>query len=319
MPQAVSGIHHITAIAGDPQANLNFYAGVLGLRFVKRTVNFDDPGTYHFYYGDEAGMPGTILTFFPWGAHGVRGRRGLGQATTVSFSVPRGSLPFWQERLTALGIRYREPTVRFGERVLSTADPDGIPLELVATEDDRPGYATAEIPPEAAIRGLHSALLAEEGFDQTAALLEDALGLRRVAEEDGRVRFGAEAPAGFVDLVCLPTAQRGTTGTGAIHHLAFRVPDDSAQEALRESLRAEGVNVTPALDRQYFRSVYFREPGGVLFEIATDTPGFLWDEDKRELGKTLKLPPWYEEQRGGLERVLPEISVPKPYTQEKRI
>ena len=326
MPQAVRGIHHITAIAGDPQANLDFYAGVLGLRLVKRTVNFDDPGTYHFYYGDELGSAGTVLTFFPWGKRGAAGRGGLGQTTTIGFSIPRGSLPFWQERLTALGIRFADPVKRFGERVLALSDPDGIPIELVASDDERPGYATPAIPREAAIRGFHSVLLAEEGFEGTAALLEGSLGFRRVAEEGDRARFAAAtadgsdaAPATYVDLVCVPTARNGVMGVGAIHHLAFRVPDEAAERALRETLAARGVNVTPVIDRQYFHSVYFREPGGVLFEIATDTPGFLRDEKAERLGQELMLPAWYEEQRGALEQVLPRITVPKPFSQEKRV
>ncbi|NBC28364.1 MAG: ring-cleaving dioxygenase, partial [Spirochaetes bacterium] len=191
---------------------------MLGLRLVKRTVNFDDPGTYHFYYGDEIGSPGTILTFFPWGTRGARGRRGLGQATTIGFSVPHGSLPFWQERLTALGIRVADPVKRFGERVLALSDPDGIPVELVAADDQRPGYPSAAIPREAAIRGFHSVVLAEEGFERTSAVLHDSLGLRRVAEEGDRVRFAAApvgttasaaAPVGYVDIVCLPTARSG--------------------------------------------------------------------------------------------------------------
>lgn len=326
MAPTVTGLHHVTAIAGEPQANLDFYAGILGLRLVKRTVNFDDPGTYHFYYGDDYGGPGTVLTFFPWDGSPRRGRAargspGLGQATTISFSVPPGSLPFWQSRLAALGAEASAPVDRFGDKAILLRDPDGIALELVATEDSRSGYPTAQIPAEAAIRGFHSVLLTVEGYQQTADVLESTLGFRTVARDDKRTRFAAgdEGPGTFVDVAALPTGRPGAMGVGAVHHVAFRVPDDEAHGEMRSSLVDAGMNVTPIIDRQYFHSVYFREPGGVLFEIATDNPGFLRDEPLDLLGHTLKLPAWFEEQRGVLEQVLPAVRVPEPFTEERRV
>ncbi len=326
MAPTVTGLHHVTAIAGDPQANLDFYAGVLGLRLVKRTVNFDDPGTYHFYYGDDYGAPGTVLTFFPWGGsprrrRAARGTPGLGQATTISFAVPLGSLPFWQSRLAALGVEASAPVDRFGDTAVILKDPDGITLELVAAQDDRPGYPTAQIPAEAAIRGFHSVLLTVEGYQQTADVLEGTLGFRRVARDDKRTRFAAgdECPGTFVDVAALPTGRPGSMGVGIVHHVAFRVPDDETHGEMRSSLVDAGMNVTPIIDRQYFHSVYLREPGGVLFEIATDNPGFLRDEPLDSLGHTLKLPAWFEEQRGALEQVLPAVRVPEPFAEERRV
>ncbi|MFP4484316.1 MAG: ring-cleaving dioxygenase [Spirochaetaceae bacterium] len=326
MTPAVTGIHHITAIAGDPQRNLDFYAGILGLRLVKRTVNFDDPGTYHFYYGDAYGAPGTVLTFFPWGGSPRSGRvsrgiPGLGQATTISFSVPSGALPFWQSRLAALGVEVSRPVDRFGHRAVLLKDPDGISLALVAAEDDRPGYPTAQVPAEAAIRGFHSVLLTVEGYRQTADVLEGTLGFRAVARSDNHTRFAAGdgGPGTYVDVAALPTGRPGAMGVGAVHHVAFRVPDDEAHGEMRSSLVDSGMNVTPIMDREYFHSVYFREPGGVLFEIATDNPGFLRDEPLDSLGHTLKLPAWFEEQRGVLEQVLPAVRVPEPFPEERRV
>lgn len=328
MSISVSGIHHVTAIAGDPQANLDFYAGVLGLRLVKRTVNFDDPGTYHLYYGDRLGSPGSVLTFFPWGKGAVKGGPGLGQVTRLSFSVPPGSLPFWKQRLAALGVAVRGPFSRFGESLLELADPDGIAIELVAAADAREGYSTPATPPEVAIRGFHAVSLAEEAAEGTLELLESVLGFRRIGDqavepqdsgESGRrLRLAADG-AGYVDLHTLPTARPGVMGVGAVHHLAFRVPTDEAQEDVRARLARRGVNVTSPLDRQYFRSIYFREPGGVLFEVATDPPGFLRDESEEELGRSLRLPDWYEKQRGLLEEVLPALRVPSAFTEEKRV
>lgn len=314
-----SGIHHITAVAGDPQANLDFYAGVLGLRFVKKTVNFDDPGTYHLYYGDETGSPGTILTFFPWGPRVGRGEPGVGQAVTVAFSVPPGSLRFWQERLAALSVEVAGPTQQFGERRIEMADPDGLTVALVEDASDgarRPGAPTAQIPDGAAVRGFHSVLLAEEGYEQTAALLTGPLGFRSIGTEDNRMRFQAGNAGGVVDITVSPTAPRGRMGTGSVHHVAYRTPDDPSQVAMRAELLKAGANVTPVIDRQYFHSIYFREPGGVLFEVATDPPGFAVDEAPEELGSALKLPPQYESQRSVIEQILPPISVPEPFAPE---
>ena len=310
---ATLGIHHVTAIAGDAQRNLHFYAGVLGLRFVKRTVNFDDPGTYHFYFGDATGSPGSILTFFPWpGAHA--GRAGVGQAAVTALAIPPTSLGWWLERLVAHGVRHDMPARRCGgEQALAFRDPDGLLLELVAHPGAlaREGWGGGPVPAEHAIRGVHGVTLWEDGLEETSALLTGQLGFRALTSEGNLFRFAAgdAVPGAFVDVRCAPDFWQGTTGVGAVHHVAFRVGDDAAQLALRDALAGHGLNVTPPLDRQYFRSVYFREPGGVLFELATDAPGFLIDEPFEALGAALKLPPQYERMRGDLERVLSPIDV----------
>ncbi len=308
------GIHHVTAIAGPPQRNLDFYAGVLGLRFIKRTVNFDDPSTYHLYYGDEVGNPGTVLTFFPWGNNGApAGRPGTGQLTTTAFSIPRESLGYWTERLVEHGVRFEKPVERFGDSMLHFADPDGIGLELVAeAEDTRPGWQTGPVPEEHAVRGFESVALSEKEPGRTAELLTGVLGFRRAGEEDGRFRYeaGEGGSGNRVHLLHQPEGPTGRMGIGAVHHVAFRVPDHESHEEIREEIAKLGYSVTPVIDRQYFDAIYFREPGGVLFEIATDPPGFTTDETVGELGTNLKLPPQYEEHRADLERTLPELSLP---------
>jgi len=314
MSEQIEGIHHVTAIAGDPQHNVDFYTGVLGLRLVKLTVNFDDPGTYHLYFGDEAGRPGTILTFFPWpGA--PRGRRGVGQATGVAFSVPAGALAYWSERLDRHGVAREEPRDRFGQAVLPFLDPDGLSLELVAHEAAAQAPRNGgPVPPEVAIRGFFGVTLAEEGYERTAAMLTRTLGFRLVGEEGSRFRFatGAGACGGVVDLACLPDAAPGHTAVGCVHHVAWRAATPEAQAARRGQLIQAGLNVTPAIDRKYFRSIYFREPGGVLFEIATDPPGFAVDEPADELGSHLMLPAWLEPARARVERALPPLRLPQP-------
>jgi glyoxalase family protein len=307
-----TGLHHVTAIAGDPQRNVDFYLQVLGLRLVKRTVNFDAPDTYHLYYGDEAGTPGSILTFFPWpGA--PRGRRGTGQTTTVGFSVPEGSLGWWADRLRAAGVESEEPVTRAGEDVLALYDPDGLRLELVASPspDTRPPWESGPVPGDRAVRGLHAVTMSEGGPDPTAALLTDRLGFRLADEGDGRFRFAAGdgGPGALVDVVAQPAAPRGLVAAGTVHHVAWRAPDDPAQESWRSELVASGIDVTPILDRRYFHSIYFREPGGVLFEIATDNPGFATDEPVAELGTGLRLPPWLEPERARIEAALPELKI----------
>ncbi|MDR7485990.1 MAG: ring-cleaving dioxygenase [Armatimonadota bacterium] len=317
MDPQILGIHHVTAIASDPQANLDFYAGVLGLRLVKRTVNFDDPGTYHLYYGDGVGTPGTLMTFFPWpGA--PRGQVGAGMVSATAFAIPPGALPFWQARLRAHGVIVEEPGVRFDGDVLTFTDPDGLPLELVTdgTADDARAWTGGPVPPQAALRGVHSVTLTVAGLGEdcgsTRAVLE-RLGWQVAAQVGARTRYvlGAGGPGATLDLVCAPAAPRGQYAAGTVHHVAWRTPDDAHQSGWRERVREAGLDVTPVQDRQYFRSIYFREPGGVLFEIATDPPGFTVDESPEMLGSGLRLPPWLEPMRPRLERTLPPLRSPE--------
>ncbi len=307
-------IHHVTAIAGAPQRNLDFYAGLLGLRLVKLTVNFDDPGSYHLYFGDETGGPGSILTFFPW-PDGQRGRQGPGQVGAVSLAIPPASLGWWIERLLGHGIKYDGPSRRFDEQVLAFADPDGLLLELVATPRVAAvaGWADGRVPAEHAMRGIHGTTIWEDGDQGTADFLTGLMGFRPAGEEDNRLRFeSAAAGVGtVVDLRRVPGFWAGAGGVGTVHHVAFRAASDEAQLAQRERLSAAGVDVTPVVDRQYFHSVYFREPGGVLFEIATDPPGFTLDEPLAELGTSLKLPPRYERLRDRIEQTLPPVRLPQ--------
>ncbi len=317
MTPQISGIHHVTAIAGDPQQNVDFYAGVLGLRLIKLTVNFDDPGTYHLYYGDGLGSPGTIMTFFPWpGA--PRGVVGLGQVGITAFSVPAAAIDYWRGRLEAHGVAVRGPDARFDEQVLSLEDPDGLPLELVACGGDaRPGWERGPVPGEHAVRGFHSAALAERGpreaSEPTTRLLAESMGFRLVAEAGDRLRYamGDGGPGALVDVLMLTGAPRGQLAAGTIHHVAWRTPDDAHQAAWRAEIAAAGLDVTPVRDRQYFRSIYYREPGGVLFEIATDPPGFATDEAPEHLGERLMLPPWLEPKRDSLQRALPRLRLPE--------
>ena len=312
MSTETSGIHHVTAIAGEPQPNVAFYVGLLGLRLVKRTVNFDDPGTYHLYYGDGAGTPGSIMTYFPWpGAR--RGRIGAGQLTVTSFSAPAASLGYWTERLVGAGVRFEKPEDRFGDTVLRFRDPDGLRLELVAAaDDDRDGWADGPVPAEQAVRGFHHVTLAVTDPSRTAGLMTGPLGFRQTGEAEGRTRYeaGGGGPGSIVDVADGTGFPRGTIGVGTVHHVAFRVPDHESQLELRGELEALGYNVTPVLDRNYFRSIYFREPGSVLFEIATDPPGFAADEEPEHLGETLKLPSWLEPQRDRIEGTLPPLHIP---------
>ena len=306
-----TGIHHVTAISGEPQRNVDFYAGVLGLRLVKKTVNFDDPETYHLYYGDGAGHPGTIMTFFPW-AQAPGGRIGAGQLVVTSFSIPATSLGFWTERLIEQGVRFEKPRDRFGETVLTFEDPDRLRIELVAAEDGRLAWSEGTVPAEYSVRGFHHVSLAAGDTQNTVDLMTETLGFWQVDETEGRFRLSAGdgGPGNTVDVISASGFPSGSMGVGTVHHVAFRVPDEETQIALREEVSALGYNVTPVLDRNYFRSIYFREPGGVLFEIATDPPGFAVDEEETELGTHLKLPPWLEARRDRLEEVLPPLRVP---------
>ena len=306
-------IHHVTAIAGEPQRNLDFYAGLLGMRLVKLTVNYDDPGTYHFYYGDELGRPGTLLTFFPW--TGSRpGRQGTGQINGVGLAIPQSSLGYWVERLLSLGVKFEGPTRRFGEQVLAFADPDGLMLELVATPRvaDLEGWRDGPVPAEQAIRGVHGVTIWEDGDAGSAAFLTDTMGYTIQEQVENRVRLesGSEVLGTLVELRRAPGFWRGGDGAGTVHHVAFRAPDDAEQVERKRKLRDMGVQVTDVRDRTYFRSIYFREPGGVLFEIATDGPGFTVDETPAELGTALRLPVRLENMRQRLEVSLPPLRPP---------
>lgn len=310
MTPLLGGIHHMTAVASDPRANVRFYTGTLGLRLIKRTINYDDPGTYHLYYGDGTGSPGTILTFFPWpGA--ARGRIGTGQQTATALSVGGGSLPFWRERLAKNGVAYTDAPVRFGREVLTLTDPDGLPLELIADNESDPRLAWTEsvVPPEHAIRGIGSVTLTETDAAPTQAMLTETLGFQKLAQEGERTRYGLAGgePGKIVDVVHAPDAQPGLPGAGIVHHIAFRTADDAQQELWLAALREADIPVSPVRDRQYFHSIYFHEPGRVLFEIATDLPGFTTDEDAAHLGERLCLPAWLEPQRTQIEHALPPL------------
>jgi len=311
MTDNVRGIHHVTAIASDPRANAQFYTEVLGLRLVKRTVNFDDTSTYHLYYGDETGTPGTVLTFFPFGG-GRQGRPGRGQATATAFVVPEGSLDYWADRLETEGLDVGAPTERFGETVLPFADPDGQPLELVEGESDVDPWRDGPVPNEYAIRGFHGVTLSSADPEVTGSVLE-AMGHEPDGEDGDRRRYRTDGERAIVvDLRTGGGGQRGAPGAGTVHHVAFRTPDDESQSAWRERLSEIGLSVTPQKDRRYFRSIYFREPGGVLFEIATDEPGFTRDESVAELGSELKLPEWLEADRERIEAQLGDLDAPDP-------
>ncbi len=304
------GLHHVTAIASDPQRTVDFYQGVLGLRLVKQTVNFDAPDTYHLYFGDEGGSPGTILTFFP--APGApQGRHGAGQATTTGLAVPSGALGWWDERLRGLGVDVLAREQRDDEDVLALADPDGLRVELVASErgDAPPPWPDGPVPGEAAIRGLAHVTLTEHRLEPTAEHLTDRLGFTLVGERGDRVRFatGSGQAGQRVDVVVSPGAPKGLVAAGTVHHVAWRAPERATQERWRAALAEAGVDATPVVDRQYFTSIYFREPGGALFEIATDPPGFTTDETVATLGSGLRLPPWLEPHRERIAASLPEL------------
>lgn len=305
MTKEIKGIHHITAIAGDAKRNFDFYTKVLGLRFVKRTVNFDDPHSYHFYFGDEQGTPGTILTFFPWGSAVRQGRRGAGMATEIGYSVPEGSIDFWLKRFEEKNVIYNKPAEKFGEKYLTFLDPDGLKLELVEakTKDGRKPYETTQVKADIATRGFYNATLTLNDIKPTAAILTDVFGYTLIDKDVNRYRYATDSvdTANIIDLVELPAEQRGIGAGGTVHHIAFRVSNDEAQLAMREKILERGLNITPQIDRNYFHSLYFREPGGVLFEIATDNPGFTVDEPLDELGTNLKLPAQYEPYRKEIE------------------
>lgn len=309
MNTVISGVHHVTAITADAQQNIDFYCGVLGLRLVKLTVNFDDPESYHMYYGDELGRPGTIMTFFAWpGA--PRGRVGPPQLTAASFAAPAHALDYWADLVRNHQL---ERTSRFGETVLSFRDPDGIRLEITGSaSSSSTSAAGGPIASNYALSGFQGVTISEEGYENTAKLLTELMGYKLEGHEGNRFRYRAAGGqlASTLDLLCVPDARRGSIGAGIVHHVAFRTPDAAQQRAWRDELVQRGFNVSPVMDRTYFQSIYFREPGGVLFEIATDRPGFTVDEPARELGTTLKLPPQYEAYRGRLEKTLPRLRLP---------
>jgi glyoxalase family protein len=310
MENTILGIHHITAIAGRAKTNYDFYTRVLGLRLIKKTVNFDDPKTYHLYYGDEVGSPGTILTFFPW--EGIAaGRRGSRQVTEIGYSIPEGSLDFWLERLEKNNVIYNKPAVKFGERYLTFLDPDGLKFELTIAKhtDDRKPWATTEITEAHAIRGFHHITITTNKIDATAEVLTKILGYTLAEKEVNRSRFITDkvTQAAIVDLVEAPGEMAGHVAGGSVHHVAFRVKDEQSLLYFRDKIVAIGLHITEKIDRNYFYSLYFREPGGVLFELATDNPGFTVDETLAELGTALKLPAQYESRRNELESILPQL------------
>lgn len=310
MENKILGLHHITAIAGDAQRNYDFYTKTLGLRLVKKTVNFDDPQTYHFYFGDEVGSPGTILTFFPW-ANVRQGNNGAGMATEIGYSTPKGSLDFWKARFEEMNVRHGDIRERFGERQLVFQDPDGLWLSLIEAKqiDHRKGWETAEIKSDAAIRGFHTVTLTLNDIRATAAILTEVFGYKLVEQEGSIYRYQTNAveSAAFVDLLEAPQAKRGINAGGTNHHVAFRVKDEATLMEIRKKIVARGLHITEKINRDYFFSLYFREPGGVLFEIATDNPGFATDETVENLGTTLQLPDQYEPMRDQIEKGLPSL------------
>ncbi len=310
MNNLINGLHHITALASDAQKNVDFYVGVLGLRMVKKTINFDAPDVYHLYYGDETGSPGSILTFFPY-AGLTRGRKGGGQLTYSAFSIPTASLSYWMDRLVEFGVPYSGPYQRFNETYLRFEDFDGMGVELVANGNDlRPGWDNGKIPAEYSIRGFYTATLNEFNIDRTVSLLTDVMQHKLIAEEQDLFRFEAlnGGPGAYVDVMRSPKDVRALQGAGSVHHIAFATDSDESQLEIREQLLSAGFNPTGVLDRNYFHSIYYREPGGILFEIATNPPGFAVDEAVAELGSALKLPEWYEPRRAKIEAELPVIS-----------
>ncbi|KAA8484169.1 glyoxalase family protein [Arcticibacter tournemirensis] len=310
MESTINGIHHITAIAGNAKRNFEFYTKVLGLRLVKKTVNFDDPETYHLYYGDKNGTPGTILTFFPWD-NIMTGRRGSRQATEIGYSVPEGSLDFWLKRFDQHNVTYNKVAEKFGEPYLTFLDPDGLKLELIVSRnaDLRLPWETDEVKGENATRGFHNVTITSNKIQPTADILTEVFGYRLLEQHVNRFRFITDAVenAAIVDLVEVPGEQVGHVAGGSVHHVAFRVKDENVLMQYREKIEKLGLHITDKIDRNYFYSLYFREPGGVLFELATDNPGFAADESVEELGSHLKLPAQYEQYRSRLEETLPEL------------
>lgn len=314
-PAPILGLHHVTAIASDAQANLDFHVGVLGLRLIKRTVNFDDPSAAHFYFADSTGSPGTVLTFFPW-RHVKRGQRGSGETQATAFAIAPDSIGWWSERLSRLGVDLIETGERFADPFIAFEDPDGMRLELVASvsHTDLPQDDGSALPPLHAIRGFHSVTLAVAAVDATAALLRDTMGFVERESEGSRLRLtatsGPTTPARAIDLLSTPDAPPSKLGAGSVHHIAFRMADEADQVRWHAALSEHGVKSTRIVDRHYFRSLYFREPGGVIFEFATDLPGFAIDEPVDQLGHDLMLPAWLESRRDSIVAALPKVTLP---------
>ena len=310
MQNRILGLHHITAIADSAKRNLDFYTQVLGVRLVKKTVNFDDPGTYHFYFGNETGTPGTILTFFPWEGIG-KGTNGTGLATHIGYSVPQGSLEFWKLRLQQSGIAVEEGEI-FGEKMISFKDPDGLQLQFIesSASDNRKVWTTDDIKDENALKGFHNVTLTLKKAEPTIKVLTDILGYGLQKQEENRYRFATDAidTANLIDIIENDKIPAGRNAGGTNHHIAFRVENEAVLMEYREKVMSAGLSITPKIDRDYFYSLYFREPGGVLFEIATDNPGFTVDEPLNELGQNLKLPKQYEAMRSQIEQALPKLS-----------
>lgn len=312
MKNKITGLHHVTATSDNPQENVDFYAGILGLRMVKKTVNFDAPNVYHLYYGNELGQPGTIMTFFPY--EGLRrGRKGNGQLTVTSFSIPNNALEYWMKRLDKFNIKYTKPMQRFAdEQFIYFEDLDGLGIELVANSNDtRQGFSYGQIPIEYAVKGFYGVTISQYNPEVTARLLTDDMEHKLVKSLGNLLRYSVSGlPGDFVDIVQNPTDPKGLNGAGTVHHLAFATPDDASQLDFREKIMSRGIiQPTPVMDRQYFHSIYFREPGGVLFEVATSDIGFTFDESKDTLGHGLKLAPWQEPNRSSIEAGLSQIEL----------
>ncbi|MDR7129376.1 glyoxalase family protein [Algoriphagus sp. 4150] len=310
MKPLITGIHHITAIAGNPQANIDFYTGILGLRLVKKTINFDAPGVYHFYFGDELGRPGTVFTTFPFtGAR--KGSKGAGEVTYTAFSIPSASLDYWIERLKKYGISVSDILTRFGDRLIRFEDHDSMGIELVANDrDDRTGWSYGQVPIEHSIKGFYGATLNLRAKELTEKLLTEHMDYHFIGEENGRFRYGtAGKPGDIVDIVLDKSGNRGSQSAGTVHHIAFRTENAASQLQVQELLMRNGYQVTEVKDRNYFTSIYFREPGGVLFEVATDEPGFAIDEDEAHLGELIKLPEWAEPNRAKFEESLAPVKL----------
>jgi glyoxalase family protein len=314
MNNQITGLHHVTATVAEAQPDLDFWAGLLGQRLVKKTVNFDNTGVYHFYYGNEAGAPGTIMTTFPYAGMGVRvGTKGAGQITLTSLSVPGDAMGFWRDRLKSAGLTVRDEVTPFGEEALGVRDPSGLEVRLVGgASDPRAPWTAADMDASRAVRGIHGVTLTVREPALTLTVLRELMDGEVVADrpaaEATRVGIGSDAPGHVVEVVRAGEAPPAVNGLGTVHHVAFAVGDEDRQLAMREELVRRGIRVTPVMDRQYFRSIYFRDPNGVLFEVATIPPGFTADEPLAELGTSLKLPPWEEPNRAAIEAALPRVA-----------